>query len=130
MKQKLVLSLIVMILLVACKKNKDKEAISLNGKWNVENLIIKEYQNGSLLNTDTEPGDGTSFDFQNNGHLVISDPVNGVESHSYIIKPESKVEIDGDIYEMRNLTSSNVTLFIREDIGPGEYDELSINLKR
>ncbi len=130
MKQKLVLGLFLIILLAACKKDKDENEVSLNGKWTAENFILKVYENGVLIDTETEPGDGTTLDFQNNGNLVISSPGTGVESLPYAIKPDSKVEIDGDIYEIRNLTGSKVTLYLREDYAPGEYDETLINLKR
>jgi len=128
MKKTLVLSLIVMILLTACTKSKDE--ISLKGKWTADNAVLKEYVSNTLTSTTTLPGDGTTFDFQVNGNVVITSPGSPVESYPYTIKPDSKVEFDGDTYEIRNLTASIVTLFFRDDYAPGEYDELFINLKR
>ena len=117
-----------LILLTACKK--DKEEISLKGKWTIDNAVGKEYVNGTLTGTTTEPGDGTTMDFQNNGNVVITSPGFPPESYPYTIKPDSKVEFDGDTYEVRNLAVSTVTLFIRLDFSPGDYDEIFINLKR
>lgn len=128
MKKTLVFSLIAMILVTACKK--DKEELSIKGKWTVDNYAYKEYVNNALTGTATLPGDGTTFDFQNNGNVVISYSGGSVESYPYTIKPDSKVEFDGDTFEIRNLTASSVTLFLREDYAPGEYDEVSINLKK
>jgi hypothetical protein len=52
------------------------------------------------------------------------------ETVNYTIKPGSKVEIDGDTFEIRNLTGSTVTLYNREDF-PGNYSiDVTINLKR
>jgi hypothetical protein len=127
MKKTLVLSMIVVILLTACNK---KVEPSLKNKWTLENSVSKEYVNGTLANTETVPGNGTTLDFQNNGNVVITYPGSPVESFPYLLKPDSKVEFDGDIYEIRNLTNSNVTLYIREDFAPGEYDEIFINLKK
>ncbi len=129
MKKTLLLSLIAMIILASCKKDKEEPSISLKGKWTVETTIVKDYENGVLVDTNTEPGDGTTLDFQNNGNVVISGPA-GVESYPYTIKPDSKVEIDGDISEVRNLTRSSVTLFYRDDYLPGEYSEIFLYLKR
>jgi hypothetical protein len=126
MKKQLVLSLIIMFLITACKKDKE---VSLTGKWNLETVITKEYQSAVLINTNTEPGDGYKYDFQNNGNLLISGFLAGT-TVPYTIISNSKVEIDGDIFEIRNLTGSNVTLFIREDFGSGDYQELFLNLKR
>jgi hypothetical protein len=129
MKKLSILGLFSLFVFAAC--NKDKvDAVSLKGKWTVENKVYKEYIAGSLSNTDTEPSQGITMDFQDNGYVVITYPVSPTESLTYAIKPDSKVEIDGEIYEVRNLTSANVTLFLREDYSPGEYDELYINLKR
>jgi hypothetical protein len=125
MKKIVALSLAIMILVSACKKNKE---ISLKGKWNLENIITKEYRNGILVNINTEPGGGYKYDFQDNGELLITAFLTASTS-PYTIKPDSKVEIDGDIFEIRNLTSSDVTLFIRIDYG-SDYQEMFLNLKR
>src|SRR5687768_8251855 len=128
MKKLLAISLMGMFLFTACEKNPPAEP-SLTGKWNVETVVTKEYQNAVLINTNTEPGDGYKYDFQTNGNLLISSFLNAT-TLPYSIMANSKVQIDGDIFEIRNLTASQVTLFIREDYGPDEYDELFINLKR
>lgn len=118
--------MIVMVLLSACKKDKDA---SLQNKWTMENVVIKEYINSTLTNTTTIPGGGATLDFQSNGNVVVTQP-GSTETYPYTLQPGSKVEFDGDIYEIRNLTHSGVTLFTREDYSPGEYDEVFINLKK
>lgn len=133
MKKTLILSLIIMVLLSACKKDKEeiaKEEISLKGKWNADSSFVTEYENGVLVNTESEAGDGTTFDFQSNDSLIIVSPGLGTESFPYTIQANSKVKIDEDIFEVRNLTASRVTLFIREDFAQGEFTEISFNLKR
>ena len=130
MKKLLTASLLTLVLFTACKKDPQPAAPSLKGKWTIENMLYKEYVGGSLDNTYTEPGAGGTIDFQNNGNVVSTIAGNAVQTSPYTIKPDSKVEIDGDIYEIRNLTAASVTLFIREDYAPGEYDESYINLKR
>ena len=128
MKKTLLLSLIATILLVSCKKDKEN---SIKGKWTVDNEVYKEYVNNALTSTTTSPGGGITVDFQENGNVVITNTGGGpVFSYPYTIKPDSKVEFDGDTYEIRNLTASSVTLFSREDWAPGEYDEYFTNLKR
>ncbi len=117
----------------ACSKDDNDNNIpvpSLMGKWNVENILILSYENGVLQNTNTTPGNGATFDFQTNNNLVITMPGFPVENYTYAIQPGNKVVFDGETFEIRNLTSTSVTLFIREDYAPGEYDELYINLKR
>jgi hypothetical protein len=129
MKKLFLLTLASMAIFIACKKDKE-EAPSLKGKWTINNIVLKEYLNGTLSNTDTEPGDGTTLDFQDNGHVVVTHPGNVIESLTYSIQPDSKVIIDGDLMEIRDLTSLSVILFMRQDYGGGDYDDVYLNLKR
>lgn len=129
MKKNVILCLVVLLVFAACNKDKDEPAVSLAGKWTVDNTTIQEHINGTV-NTDIEPGNGATMDFQDNGHVVITYPGLPIESLVYVIKPDSKVEIDGDMFEIRNLSKATVTLYLREDYSPGEYDEVFINLKR
>ena len=136
MKKYILISLILAAIISvfsACSKDDNDDnspVISLTGKWNVENYVIKSYENGVLQNTNTTPGNGTTFDFQTNNNLVITMPGLPVENYTYAIQPGNKVVFDGETFEIRNLTSTSVTLYIREDYAQGEYDELFINLKR
>jgi hypothetical protein len=129
MKKNVIFCMVVLLIFSACKKDKDEPAVSLAGKWTVDNTTIKEHINGTV-NTDIEPGNGATIDFQDNGHVVLTYPGLPIESLVYVIKPDSKVEIDGDTFEIRNLSNATVTLYLREDYSPGEYDEVFINLKR
>jgi hypothetical protein len=130
MKKLVLYSTILMILLMACKKDPPPPVeVSIKGKWTVENVVIKEFVNGVLGNTDIEPGDGTILDFQDNGHLV-SNSGGTITSVVYTLKPNSRIEIDNEMFEIKNLTTSNVTLFISEYFAPNEWQEVFINLKR
>ena len=129
MKKNVIFCLVVLLLFPACKKDKEENTVSLVGKWTVDNTTIKEHINGTV-NTDIEPCNGATIDFQDNGHVVLTYPGLPIESLVYVIKPDSKVEIDGDTFEIRNLSNATVTLYLREDYSPGEYDEVFINLKR
>src|SRR5436190_6992358 len=119
MRKTLLLSLIAMIIFASCKKDPKQPPISLKGKWNVESTTIKSFENATIVNTVVIPGNGATFDFQENGTVVIShDGV--IESHPFTIQSDSNVDIDGEGYEIRNLTASSVTLFLRDTYAPGE----------
>ncbi|HEY0676790.1 MAG TPA: hypothetical protein VGD17_00840 [Chitinophagaceae bacterium] len=128
MKLKLFLGLIVLMSIGACKKGKND--VSLKGLWIVENSVYKEYENNTLTLTETEPGNGTTVDFQDNGNVVIKEASGSIESYPYQIISATVVKIDGDDMEVRNLNSSTVSLFRRDDWAPGEYSEILLNLKR
>ena len=127
MQKILLLTLIAMTIFTSCKKDKDP---SLEGKWNLESLTVNYYVDNVLEDAETSPGEGATLDFQTNGQVVIFQ--DGVtETQPYTILPDSKVDIGGDIMEIRNLTASSVTLYGKGEVySPGEYEEVFFNLKR
>ena len=128
MKRNLLLSLFAIILLAACKKDNAKDP-TLVAKWTLVNTVYKVYIGGSMVYSDDTPGNGTTVDFQSNGTVVAKDAGGSSTSTNYTITG-STVTIDGDTYEIKDLTHSNVTLHRREDGGGGDYDDETINLKK
>jgi hypothetical protein len=126
MNRYIVFNLIVITLLIACKKDHDE--ISLKGQWNVDNIVTKQYRGGVLSSTETEPGDGYKYDFKDDGNLVITGFLAG-STVPYTIISASEVNIDGGIFAIQNLTKSTVTLVGRVEFDT-DYDEVYINLKR
>ena len=138
MKKLLFPLLLLLALFFSCTKDKDKnltdtEELSLIGKWNEENSMQKYYnKNGALILTVENPGVGAIWQFQENGSLSIEIPgLSTPPPTPYTIKSTSKVDIDGMVWEIQNLTRSHVTLFRRDDFlqqdGPVEF---FINLAR
>ena len=129
MKRTLFLSLVVVILLSACKKKNEELVISLQGKWIAETEVYKEYDNSTLTYTYTYPFDKTTFDFQNNNNLLVADDY-GIETFPYTIQNGTTVTFAGDTYEIKNLTAKTVVLYYREEYAPGDYVEYFLNLKK
>jgi hypothetical protein len=127
MRKILVLALLAMSVITSCKK--DKKDISLEGKWNVDAYTVNYYDDYILEETETVPGDGSTFDFQTNGQLVVFQD-GATESQPYNILPDSKVVVAGDTLEIRNLTASTVTLYFQDAFSASEYAEIIIDLKR
>jgi hypothetical protein len=117
-----------MILLAACKK--DKSEASIMGKWTLVNFVDKGYQNGVITYNIDSPGGGTTIDFQNNGLAIKTELSGFTETWPYTIISKTKLQMNGIMYDLRDLTNSSVTLFHHEDTGPGEYFEIFLNLKR
>ena len=131
MKKFLTPLLAIVLLFTACgKDDPPAPAATLVGKWTLDQTIIKEYVNNAVVSSITIPSDGTTFDFQGNGNLVITHPGNVLESMPYTIQPNSKVNIDGDVFDVQSLTTTNVTIYHRQDLSAGEYDEVIVKLKR
>ena len=45
MKKNVIFCMVVLLIFSACKKDKDEPAVSLAGKWTVDNTTIKEHIN-------------------------------------------------------------------------------------
>jgi hypothetical protein len=119
--------------IVGCNKNDNKSgdnASGLRGLWNMDSRVSKEYSNGSLTNSTTEPADGSTWDFQDGGILIITRPGSNPETHGYAVQQGNKVNIDGYVVDIQNLTATSVTLYLRHDFASGDYDEVFTNLKR
>ncbi|QNA45067.1 hypothetical protein [Lacibacter sediminis] len=129
MKRTLLLSLVVVLILSACKKKNEEVIISLQGKWTAESDVYKEYNNSTLTSTYTYTYEKTTFDFQSNNNLLIKDEY-GTETLPYTIQNGTTVTFAGDTYEIKNLTAKSVVLYYREEYAPGEYMEYFINLKK
>lgn len=129
MKRALFLSLVVLLILSACKKKNEEVVISLKGKWTPQSIVYQDFDNSTLQYSYTETPEKTTYDFQNNGYLVITDEY-GSEMFQYKILNNSKLDLEGEIYEIKNLTAGSVVLYYRYDYSPGSYSEYSINLKR
>ena len=126
---RILLGLIALLPFFSCEKDNEQDP-ELKGRWNVENFIEKEYDNGILVNTVVEPGGGIVYDFRESGQLVISEPGQPDISWPYTIISADSVDIASQRLEIQNLTSSSVTLFARQPLGPTGHEEAYINLKR
>lgn len=132
MKKSLFLALVSIFILVGCKKEKQESSpASLVGKWTQDSSAQKYYDNGNLVLNVRNPGIGVVYDFQSNGNLVITVPGSTQATPTpYSIKPYSKVDLNGIIWEIRSLTNSNSILFKKDIVSSHEYVELFIYLKR
>jgi hypothetical protein len=125
----ILLILLTASILTACNKDKPDQP-SIEGKWTGVELIVLEYESGILTDTDTTSLAGTTLDFQSNGSLVVNDPATGVETLPYSLQSPSKIIIDGDLSEIRDLTQTTVTLYLREEYGSDHYGEVFMRLRR
>jgi hypothetical protein len=125
MKQALLL-ILFSATLFACKKDEDP---TLEGKWTLDNITVKEYMNNTLVSTNTDPGTGETIEFTSTGNVIITEPGSSPFTTTYTISGDN-VTFDGDTYAIQNLGDNNVTLYYRDTYNPGEYDDIFINLKR
>jgi hypothetical protein len=127
--KKVIIILMAFFLFNACKKDKTDE-LSIKGKWDLINLVANTYENNILTDTETESGSGTTYNFQGNGIVIVADVDNGTESFPYSIESDSQIRMDGQLIDIKNLTSNTVTLSFRDVFSPTIYTEVIVNLQR
>jgi len=123
----LIISLFLAVTLPSCEKDEDP---TLFGSWQLENYTEKEYDNSVLINTVVEPGAGIAYEFRTDGQLIITTPGNPDITLIYTLPSPGVLEISGQTFEIRDLADHSMTLYDREDYGPGSYEEAYINLRR
>ena len=127
--KKLIIILTAVLMLTACKKDRP-DGPSIKGTWNLVNIVANTYESDILTDTETVPGAGTTYDFQDNGTLLVTSIDNGTESFTYSIEPDNKIKLDGQLLEVKNLTDYNVMLSFRDVFSADIYTDIAVNLKR
>lgn len=122
MKKLLFIALAIMVLaLNACKK--DAAAPTLVGKWKIATVILKA---GTTSTTYT--GTATDYaDFKVTGKVELSLMDKLTETPYTIVA--NTVTIDGQIFEIRNLSGSNASLYYSTVVDGAKFEE-TINLSK
>ncbi|MDJ1497642.1 hypothetical protein QNI19_32180 [Cytophagaceae bacterium DM2B3-1] len=124
MKKQLLLPLFVALLvaLPACKKNDEPKA-DLLGFWNVmERTRITTTTGASPVTSKTTYSEGQfTLDFKANGDLVVNGNATDPEPWKRI--SETRIEIDGLEYDIRQLTASQLVLFSTQPVSGSVREE-------
>jgi hypothetical protein len=105
--------LAILLFWTACK-DKTEPKVDILGKWSVIETIGTYTRSGSSPVTDRETFKKGEFtiDFRANGTLIIDDEEDDPEPWRRI--SENRIEIDGQEYDIRELTSSTLVFGYEE----------------
>lgn len=125
------LALPVLLLLASCKKDDPATpGVSLVAKWQLESSNYIEYDNGVNVYQDMYNGLPRDYiDFRSNDKMY-SYVMGYYDTTSYQILANGKVNIDGDLFDIKTLTSSNTELYNKTINSATNYDEVTIKLKK
>jgi hypothetical protein len=130
--KKLTFVLIASIALFTACKKKDVEkttAEKVIGNWKVNSITSKQVFNGNTTNY-PYTGIATDFmDFRADGKIYWN--LGGTKDTSaYTIISESKLQFDGDEFDIKVLTDKQMSLFNKttEPNNPADYYETTFNL--
>jgi hypothetical protein len=122
---------LLLVFIPSCKKPVEpktpQEAII--GKWLVENRLANEYYAGAdhIINY---PGNGTDHvDFRIDGK-VYSDIGALKDTMSYSVSSAAIINIDGINFDIKTFNDKLFVIYNKEQLGGGDYDEMTISLKR
>lgn len=133
MKKLLLSSAILAVLIIsACKKsnNSSTASPSLMGKWGVVSVSDTMVINGSVLYSDNymgTPSDYLEFRSDGKAHAFINGNDNTVD---YQLQGSDKVIIDGQLYSIQVLTTTNCRLYYNDYTDANNYSHETINLTR
>jgi hypothetical protein len=114
------------VFFVGCKK--EKEEPTLEGKWTLGSILVKEYNNGALTSSDFELGSGQTFEFRSDGTLIYTEG-GSVQTSTYTLNGDI-VTFGGENYTLQDLEEHSVTLYHQEQGSMGASTEAFIYLTR
>lgn len=131
--KKIISSIAVAILLLsvpACNKKDTPQTTQqkILGKW----ILVTDVYNDHYLGADhisTQTGTANDYaEFKSDGNVYSS--VSGfTNTTTYSIVSDTKINIDGDVYDIKTLTTNALILYIKNVYG-ADYDEETITFKK
>ena len=119
------ISFLLLVLFSSCKKDED---VTILGNWNGQSLVSKYYINNVLDNTETESMVGLTVNFKSDGTVVSTE--NGTTETFNYTHSGNTLTLDGEVFTVQVLNETNLTLYSKTTMSPGEYDETTISFTR
>lgn len=126
---KLLLCTVILALgIFSCGKN-DDSPVSIVGKWNIVRSVDIETSSSIRDTITTIYKQGSYIDFQKNGkvslNLIDDAGTTFTDTATYTVVPNGVnilVDNDTEFYEIKKLTSSELTLYLKDDFNNGAGD--------
>jgi hypothetical protein len=119
---------------ISCKKESAKPKTTqdkIGGKWKLQSSVVDNFYLGASHIT-TYTGIAADYvDFRNDGK-VYSFVDGRYDTSAYGIISDLKMWIDNSssIFDIQILTDTQLKLYVKEIIAPGDYHESTTNLKK
>ena len=112
----------------SCGKN-DDSTLSIVGKWNIVRSVDIETSSSIRDTITTIYKQGSYIDFQKNGtvslNLIDDSGTTYTDTATYTVVPNGVnilVDNDTEFYEIKKLTSSELTIYLKDDFNNGAGD--------
>ncbi|MGB3196417.1 MAG: lipocalin family protein [Saprospiraceae bacterium] len=112
----------------SCGKN-DDSPLSIVGKWNIVRSVDIETSSSIRDTITTIYKQGSYIDFQKNGtvslNLIDDSGTTYTDTATYTVVPNGVnilVDNDTEFYEIKKLTSSELTIYLKDDFNNGAGD--------
>jgi hypothetical protein len=135
--KKTVLSVLALSALVfSCKKDDDKSnAEKIQGKWNEVSIIENAHTNGvDHRDTTKVPTGYATLEFLSNG-TAYDNGANYKDTATYKVDGSNliltyKGSTSSDTIQIKNLTGSDLSLYLKDMGTNGDFDETTVNFKK
>jgi competence protein ComGC len=119
------ISILLLVLFSSCKKDKE---VTIQGNWNGQSMVSKYYVNNVLDNTETESLAGLTVNFKSDGTVVSTQ--GGTSNTTNYSHSGNTLTLDGEVWTVQVLNETNLTLYMKTTMSPGEYDETTLSFTR
>jgi hypothetical protein len=134
--RKLITSLLaasfLLLFVTACKKEPVVEKTPkerMTGKWLFETVTGNDHYSGSDHFT-TATGTASDFmDFRADGIVQTSFSGN-INYVDYSFPSATVIIVDGDAFDIKTFTQNQFVMYRKQNYGGGDYDEVTVSLKR
>lgn len=108
------LSVVCLLMVFGCKKDKDDAKTQIVGKWKIEKTILTVYVNDKIDNSSGETRTNYTandyYEFKSDG-TVTANVDGSTDSGNYTVDEKSnKITIDNDEYSIKEISKSTLTI--------------------
>jgi hypothetical protein len=122
----------LLIAIPACKKDPVAEKTQkerITGKWMFETVTGNDHYSGTDHPTYAVGGSSDYMDFRSDG-MVLTSFSGNTDNVAYSFPSETVIIIDGDAFDIKTFTQNQFTMYRKQNYGGGDYDEVTVTLKR
>ena len=120
----------LLVVTTSCKKDKPLTTTQkIQNKWSIENLYYNDFYSG-VNHINTNSGlTGDYADFRVDSKVYSN--INGTkDTMVYQINSDTKITIDGSVFDIQKLTESSFVIYTKEFYTSTDFDESKLSLKR
>jgi hypothetical protein len=134
MKKIFISTSIILLMLIACKKDETVTALTamqkIQGKWTLETMATNDHYAGADHQYIDHGTAADIFDFRNDGKIYFH-MMGSHDTIPYSLQGETKITINNtETYDIKTLSTTSLVIYKRDPFNSTDYYEETITWKR